>query len=90
MDVEAWQDEVLCKLRAATDRPIRVRHREDLQRLDPFATALDDCWALVTHQSNAAVEALLAGVPVFCTGECAATRMGTTGPEPDRDASLAG
>ena len=30
----------------------------------------------MTCASNAAVEALLSGVPVFCTGPCAAYRMG--------------
>ena len=43
---------------------------------EPFAAALRGAWALVTCASNAAVEALLAGVPVFCTRPCAAYRMG--------------
>jgi hypothetical protein len=34
-----------------------------------LAEDLADCWAVVTHSSAAANEALLAGVPVFLTGE---------------------
>ena len=41
----------------------------------PFLADLDDCWALVTHSSNTAVEAILEGVPVFVTGESAAAPM---------------
>lgn len=32
----------------------------------PISEALDNCWAWVTHHSNSAVDALLAGVPVHC------------------------
>lgn len=35
---------------------------------------------MVTWTSNAAVDALLAGVPVFCTGDCAASVMGRSDP----------
>jgi hypothetical protein len=41
-----------------------------------LAHALRDCWALVTWSSAAANEALLAGVPVFTAGTCAASSMG--------------
>ena len=42
----------------------------------PLAVDLKDCHAVVVHSSNVAVDALLAGVPVFCTVPCAAYRMG--------------
>jgi hypothetical protein len=42
----------------------------------PLADDLVDCWALVTHSSNAAVEAVLAGVPVFHTAPCGASVVG--------------
>ncbi len=42
----------------------------------PLADDLIDCHAVVVRTSNCAVEALLAGVPVFCTHECAAEPMG--------------
>ena len=74
IDGEAWLADCQARLRAATDRPIRVRRKDDRR---PLAADLDDCWALVTHASNAAVEAVLAGVPVFVTGPSAAAAMGS-------------
>jgi hypothetical protein len=70
----AWLQTTLNTLRRHTDRPIRVR----MKKGNPVSLAEDlkDCHAVVAHSSNAAVEALLAGVPVFCTAPCAAYRMG--------------
>lgn len=73
-DAAAWKANVLELLHAATGRPVRVRERHGYTT--PLSADLDGCWALVTYMSNAAVEALLAGVPVFCTGPCAARTMG--------------
>lgn len=75
-----WLRAVLTILKAHTDRPIVVRH----WKADKSAAAVDlaadlsGAWALVTHSSAAANEALVAGVPVFTTGLCAATRMGSS------------
>ncbi len=67
-----WLGETLAILESSTDRPIVVRGKADTA---PLARALVDAHALVTHASNAAVEAVLAGTPVFCTGDCAASPM---------------
>jgi hypothetical protein len=72
-----WFYKVASQLAQATDRPLRVRRwRRDKGNL---ATTLHEdlrgAWALVTHMSAAANEALLAGVPVFVTGPCAASPM---------------
>lgn len=61
-------------LMAEPKREQRVRHWEpDKAKL---ARSLPDdlvgAWALVTHSSAAAVTALLSGVPVFCSLQCAA------------------
>lgn len=75
-DHEAWLEDALFRLRAATDRPIHVRLRETrTDASQPLSAALADCWAMVTRHSNAATEALLAGIPVFCTHPCASARM---------------
>jgi hypothetical protein len=77
LDHVAWLQSVLEALGSATDRPMVVRHRSKASSVtEPFAEALRGSWALVTCTSNAAVEALLAGVPVFCTHPCAAYRIG--------------
>lgn len=59
-----WQDDVLEQLRHRTERPIVVRAK---QSSTPLAEELQDAWLLVTHASAAAIEAVLAGVPVIVT-----------------------
>lgn len=71
-----WLDQTLASLRAHTDRTIRIRHKPAPGLGKPLIDDLQDCHALVTYMSNTAVEAVLAGVPVFCTGRCAALTMG--------------
>lgn len=75
-----WLETVLRTLKAHTDRPIVVRHwvRDKAQAAANLGEDLRSAWALVTHMSAAANEALLAGVPVFTTGICAATVMGSS------------
>lgn len=55
-----------------TRRPVIVREKRVGR---PLAADLEGAWALVTHTSAAANEALIAGVPAFVTGECAASPM---------------
>ena len=59
--------------RLQTRRQIVVRHKRDRR---PLTEDLRDAWAVVTHTSCAAIEALLAGVPVFVTGEHPAATLG--------------
>lgn len=70
-----WLADATAWLHLHTDRPIRVRGKGGAR---PLAEDLRGAWALVTHMSCAAVEALIAGVPVFCTGRCAAQWMGSS------------
>jgi hypothetical protein len=78
-DEHVWLQDVLDRLRNNSDRPVKIRTRDhEYQR--PLERDLDDAWALVTWGSNAAVEALMYGVPVFCTGDCASSRMGRSDP----------
>jgi hypothetical protein len=79
-DAAQWFVDVMETLRAATDRPIYVRTRNKANYGVPLAQDLVGCHCLVTHSSNAAVDALLAGVPVICTSACAARVMGRADP----------
>lgn len=72
---EQWLNEARAELQRHTDRPIVVRERGCSSALE---ADLADAHVLVTWRSNAAVDALLAGVPVICTGDCAAQPMGRT------------
>jgi hypothetical protein len=71
-----WVRETTAVLRRYSDRPVRVRWKSDTAQL-PLEDDLRDCWAVVVFVSNAAVGAALAGVPVFCTAECAGLTMGS-------------
>lgn len=70
-----WLQDVTAAIAAHTDRPIRVRVKGASGA--SLADDLKRAHCLVTGFSNAAVEALVAGVPVFCTHRCAAFDMGT-------------
>ena len=56
-----WLESVKAKLAFVTDRPLVVSSKDE-----PGQPSLDQCWAVVTMQSNLAVEAIRKGVPVFC------------------------
>lgn len=59
-----WAISVADTLRVHTTRHITVRWKQQAQRR-PLSMDLADAWAVVVYNSNAAVEALCAGVPVF-------------------------
>lgn len=73
----SWWRDAVATLRCHTDREIVVRGwRSDKWALAAtLGQSLRDAWALVTWSSAAANEALLAGVPVFAAGPCAASPM---------------
>ena len=69
-DLESWLADTITEIKKHTDRPVEVRRRNKLRtdRLlkDTLKEALhDDVFALVTFNSNAAVESIFEGVPVF-------------------------
>lgn len=92
-----WLQETMSALRRATDRPIEVRVKPVAgEPVEPLANAFDRAWAIVTHSSNVAVEAVVAGVPVFVSAASAAAPVGETDlsrielpRRPDRSAWLA-
>lgn len=68
-----WHQAVYYRLKQITDRKIIVRSRTTTS---PLAADLKDAWALVTHSSNVAVDAVLAGIPVFVEHTSAAAPVG--------------
>ena len=73
----AWEQQALRSLLKHTDRVVTYRPKPNCPRARPIKGALFDkrmalplalqhCHAVVTRQSNTAVDALLSGVPVFC------------------------
>lgn len=74
MDPERWESETIERLRRITNRPIVYRPKPNCDRARPIPgasferdssieEALLDCHAVVTHHSNVAVDALMAGIP---------------------------
>jgi len=74
-DAQGWLAQTIATIKKVTDRPYLVRDKSNRGGVTLW-DALRDCHCLVTHSSNAAVEALVYGVPVFCTAPCAAYAMG--------------
>jgi hypothetical protein len=82
-----WERETIAYLRELTDRPIIYRPKPNwtdakplagatFDRETPLEQALTNCHAVVTHHSNVAVDALLAGVPCVCLGGVASLLSG--------------
>lgn len=87
-DGAAWLADTLAALRRQTKRELRIRYKPgDPRALRPgggparlLAEDLTGAWALVTHDSNVAVEAVVAGVPVFASGVSPARALGNRDP----------
>ncbi len=79
VDLPDWVRKTIRRLRSLTDRPIVFRpHPKSPQDVvmegaevhtGHINDALADAWAVVTFNSNSAVDALIAGVPVFVADE---------------------
>src|SRR5690606_30353014 len=78
-EFQAWEREAIATLRTLTDRPIVYLPKPymkqaappeipgaTMDRTTPLAELLSGAHAVVTRQSNVAVDALRLGVPVFC------------------------
>lgn len=76
VDVKGWCATIVGEVYARTQKlglELRVRTREETR---PLADDLRNCWALVTHSSNVAVDAVIAGVPVFVQPTSPASPVG--------------
>ena len=84
IDRDEWVKETIEEIKKYTDRPIRIRDKAPRQQriTKTIFQDLDDCHALVTYQSIAAVESVLYGVPAFTMAPTAAD------PVCDKDLSL--
>jgi hypothetical protein len=83
--IEGWLDRTVAALREVTDRKIVVRDKEMQRRaIDRLPKGrrlwedIRDAHCLVTHGSNAAVEAVIMGCPVFVHPDSAAALVGQT------------
>lgn len=81
---DTWVNDTMQEIKKHTDRPIIVRDKKERpdRIIEPIFKDLDDCHAVVTYQSIAAVESILYGVPAFTLAPTAAD------PVCDKDLSL--
>lgn len=73
--IEGWTERTLDALALVTDRQIVVRGKESKRSLQDD---LSGAHAVVAHGSNAAVEAVICGCPVFVHPDSAAALVGQT------------
>jgi len=71
-DEKMWIDSMIVELQKYTDRNIIVRKKDEKKSLSQH---LENCHAVVSHQSTAAIEAVLNGVPSFCDNVSAAKEV---------------
>src|SRR6056300_678779 len=62
-DEQLWIDDMVLELKSHTDRDIIIRKKDETKTLQE---QLKNCHAIVTHQSTAAIQSILQGVPSFC------------------------
>ncbi len=75
---QGWLERTLEELRCHTDRPLVIRQKpRPGEQVPSLHEALADAHALVCHSSNVAIEAVLAGVPVFVAPSSAAAPIGS-------------
>lgn len=67
IDPEKWLQTVVGEVSAHTSRPIIIKPKGE----GDLDEALRDAWCIVTYSSNAAVDAILAGVPAVVLGQSA-------------------
>jgi len=84
IDKDTWVSNTISEIKKYTDRPIVIRDKAPRQQriTRTIFEDLNNCHALVTYQSIAAVESVLYGVPAFTLAPTAAD------PVCDKDLSL--
>jgi hypothetical protein len=85
-----WAEKVVARIRELTWREIVYRPKPSWREATPIRgttfsgadqtieQALADCWAVVTHGSNACFESVICGVPVIVLGEAIAKPISST------------
>jgi hypothetical protein len=74
IDSHKWLTSVVSELSNFTDRPVIVKPKDD----GDLRPVLNDAFILVAHQSNAATEAIVHGIPAIVLGPSAAIPVART------------
>jgi hypothetical protein len=80
IDTASWSQRTLALVSKHAKRPVIVRDKPPIgtDGTSGLKRALDRAFAVVTHSSNVAVDAIRAGVPVFCEPTCPAAPVACT------------
>lgn len=82
IDPSAWLINTINALSVLTERQIVIKPKNKPSDFtpgtSPFIKFIQDAWAVVVAESNVAVDAILEGVPVFCSEHCAAAEVALT------------
>ena len=73
INLEQWITQTVATIKQHTDRPVEIRQRNPDRRArvkNNLESALDGVHAVVTFNSIAATESILAGVPAFVLAPC--------------------
>lgn len=73
IDLQQWIENTIATIKQHTDRPIELRQRNPNRQNrinNSLEASLDDVHAVVTFNSIAATESVLAGVPAFALAPC--------------------
>lgn len=78
LSMPEWIAGIRQRVEAVTKRPIVIRQKPAIgdRNGTPIEAVLANAWALVTHSSNVAVDAVMAGVPVFVEPSSPAAPVG--------------
>jgi hypothetical protein len=74
---DLWLQTAMSEVAKVTDRQIQTK----IKGLGNLEDALKDCWCVVTHSSNVAVNALIEGIPVITLGESVCGSMSWNFPD---------
>jgi hypothetical protein len=75
LGMDDWANDIRGQVKQKTDRQLVVRPKV-LRFTRPLADDLHDAWCVVAHSSTAAVEAVIAGVPIFVAATNPAAPVG--------------
>jgi len=76
--IEGWTERTVAEMKKCTDRPMVFRDKEMQRSGRKLHEDLKGAHCLVTHGSNAAVEAVIMGCPVYVDETSAASLVGHT------------
>lgn len=74
-DVELWLNDTIKTIKQQTDKQIIIRYKDSKT---PYLKDFENAYCIVTYQSTLAIEAILQGIPSFCSVHSCVAPVSTT------------